>query len=906
MLQHSTEWNFDQGILSFHRHAVLLCPVVREMRQQVWPADSGQSDEGEAPLVLDDLLDRWELEVEPLLGEAALQDARLARRAKRKAQRGSTREAMQDRVDGFGECVCERNGLKFPPKNMKPCECLGAIYNSEVYAALEERGGAVWERFESAKKAVDRNRGGHIFGTQDEKETKPLGQPPTETFPKTPPRTPTGTPPKTPIETPRKTAETPAGTGPDKASQERKEDAKSISKTPTGTPPKTPIETPRMTPETPAGTATEKALEEQKEDATDFSKTASGTPIGMPLKTPTETPRKTPETPAGTAPDKASEERKEDAKSISKTPTGTPAKTPTETPRKTPGTPAGTATDKASEEDAKGIPKTPTGTPTKTPAGTAPDKASVERKEDAKSILKTASGTPIGTPPKTPTETASKTQPKGQAHRERPAVWASAKSALEVLEHPVRTVSSFMSEVVSETAEQIAAAVPAVIARAVIDWHFKGPLAELEQLENWWESARQALESRPELWDRLVQDEGIFLRRIDRGVDALRAARQIYLSHANFGVDLDTSGSGWPTQTLDLLSDAAAEMTSRLRPVRDSAAWRVVDAAKAIEKELSQANVRQETWSTSERDAIHLIIKVLSGKADAGALDGDRVNVLMDRVAKLMTLLQTLRETFVKDNLAKVLDDLLRAVVSLREELSVSDCAEAVEDCVQQWYTLGEQCNAGSRMEEAVAASPALRKDVNLRQALATLRGLHVLLQHADLRARLLNEDGYESSESQQVQGRPTHEVCHPPSPARAEQSHSPRGGYAPRRQRFKADDSETAGYSVTSSPAPVAPFEVPGQVPEPMVPLPQGVESRSRRSRPSTAGRPSTPSWLRPPWQRSDTPLASWTRPDTPSTVCDDAEAANLPRWKVVDGQYVPLKSSSSGRFLPPLQRAL
>jgi len=496
-----------------------------------------------------------------------------------------------------------------------------------------------------------------------------------------------------------------------------------------------------------------------------------------------------------------------------------------------------------------------------------------------------------------------------QAHRERPAVWASAKSALEVLEHPVRTVASFMSEVVSETAEQIAAAVPAVIARAVIDWHFKGPLAELEQLENWWESARQALESRPELWERLVQDEGIFLRRIDRGVDALRAARQIYLSHANFGVDLETSGSGWPTQTLDLLSDAAAEMTSRLRPVRDSAAWRVVDAAKAIEKELSQANVRQETWSTSERDAIHLIIKVLSRKTDAGAVDGDRVSVLMDRVAKLMTLLQTLRETFVKD-LAKVLDDLLRAVVSLREELSVSDCAEAVEDCVQQWYTLGEQCNAGSRMEEAVAASPWLRKDVNLRQALATLRGLHVFLQHADLRARLLHEDGYESSESQQVQGGATHEVCHPPSPARAEQSHSPRGGYAPRRQRFKADDSETAGYSVASSPAPVAPtfesFEVPGQVPEPMVPLPQGVEGRSRRSRPSTAGRPSTPSWLRPPWQRSDTPLASWTRPDTPSTVCDDAEAANLPRWKVVDGQYVPLKSSQSGRFLPPLQRPL
>ncbi|OLP71768.1 hypothetical protein AK812_SmicGene48408, partial [Symbiodinium microadriaticum] len=33
--------------------------------------------------VLDDLLDRWEVEVEPLLGEAAQQDARLARQMRR-------------------------------------------------------------------------------------------------------------------------------------------------------------------------------------------------------------------------------------------------------------------------------------------------------------------------------------------------------------------------------------------------------------------------------------------------------------------------------------------------------------------------------------------------------------------------------------------------------------------------------------------------------------------------------------------------------------------------------------------------------------------------------------------------------------------------------------------------------
>ncbi len=32
---------------------------------------------------------------------------------------------VKERVFGFGECVCERNNFKFPPKNMLPCECLG-------------------------------------------------------------------------------------------------------------------------------------------------------------------------------------------------------------------------------------------------------------------------------------------------------------------------------------------------------------------------------------------------------------------------------------------------------------------------------------------------------------------------------------------------------------------------------------------------------------------------------------------------------------------------------------------------------------------------------------------------------------------------------------------------------------
>jgi len=439
-------------------------------------------------------------------------------------------------------------------------------------------------------------------------------------------------------------------------------------------------------------------------------------------------------------------------------------------------------------------------------------------------------------------------------------------------------------------ADRLAAAVPSVIARAVLDWHFRGPLAELQQLEDWWEGARVALEGRQELWDRLVQEEGIFLRRIDRGVEALKAARALYLTHVNFGTSLDTC-HGWP-EALPLLAEAAAEMSSRLRPVRDSAAWRVVDAAKAIEKELSQEKVA-ETWSISEREALQVIVKALGGQAEGDSVE----QLLAERSEKLMKLLSDLRETFGKDDLARVLDDLLRAVVSLREDLSVSDSPEGLDDCVREWQALGEACGAAGRLEAAVAAAN-VRKDASLRQPLALLRGLHVLLQRSELRSHLIG-DGYESSETQ-AQGE-VREVCHPPSPSPT--AHSPRdSGYAPRKQRAAKAE---AGYAADAPAAPGMEAQEAAQAVAPAVPaLPREILESSRgsfKSRPST--RPGTPSWLRPPWQRSDSLAASWTRPDTPSTVCDDAEAANLPRWKVVDGHYVPLKSSGSGRFLPPLQ---
>ncbi|OLP99580.1 hypothetical protein AK812_SmicGene17837 [Symbiodinium microadriaticum] len=502
--------------------------------------------------------------------------------------------------------------------------------------------------------------------------------------------------------------------------------------------------------------------------------------------------------------------------------------------------------------------------------------------------------------------------------QERPAAWFPARHVLEAIEPPVRHLGLFFKEEVSAAAaDRLATAAPSVIARAVVDWHFRGPLAELEQLEGWsWAQIRLHAETHIDKCTEADQEEGIFLRRIDRGVEALRAARELYVTYTDFGTSA-ASSAGWPSGTMKLLADAATEMTSRLRPVRDAAAWRVVDAAKAIEKELSQTGAEsvKESWSISEHDGLQLILKVLSPAV--ASQGGDVASVCLDLVDRLMSLIRTLRETFDKDDLASILDDLLRAVVTLREDISVSDTAEGLEECVQQWQQFGQALSAAERLDAAVGVALGMLV-VGLDY---TLGWLHVFLKRGDLRAHLLNQEVSETGLRALGDQEPgaSHEVCHPPSPSPVSSGSSPRGGYA-RRPRFKdvEDTDTTAGYSgYSSSPGavPVAPgFET---VPmNPVVPpLPrealefsrQGTRSGSfaGRTRPGS-GRPTTPSWLKPPWQRSDVPTAAmWNRPDTPSTVCDDAEVASLPRWKVVDGQYVPLKTASSGRFLPPLQTA-
>jgi len=546
---------------------------------------------------------------------------------------------------------------------------------------------------------------------------------------------------------------------------------------------------------------------------------------------------------------------------------------------------------------------------------------------------------------------------------ERPAAWAPVHGALAQLAACTARLSAFLEAEVSDAAAaHLAAALPAVVGRAVCDWHYQGHAAELEQLEGWWSGARAALQKQEVLWERLLVEDGIFVRRIDRGIEALFVSKQRYEALADFGAcevrpGEDSVPTGeWPKERMALLAQAVAEIRSRVRPIRDSAAWHVVDVAKIIQRKLreEEAQRRKEAspWaSVSLREgakALCQALEVATGYVDGGeAVPGDPVDaalVFMQRLDRLACLVGELRDTFAgpaDGGLGDVLEEILQAAASISEELLVvmdDPNAASVGSWARQWSQWG-QTIGGQKIESAMAARPAQAdtamkpaERVVRRRQLTLLRGVQALLDDPGLRRLVATAPGIPASptgaaaaraaaaalcegmlpEADEDGAAATAALTLPPSESAAASGApaSPRGAsYVARRPR-----KEVAGHEEPQELAPgpsageeaAAPAEA-AAAPEEL--LQEAPPPPLFESRPNTASvassRPCTPSWLRPPWQRPDTPsAASWTRPDTPSTVCDDAEVAPMPRWKCVDGQYVPLKSTSShGRLLPPLQ---
>lgn len=589
----------------------------------------------------------------------------------------------------------------------------------------------------------------------------------------------------------------------------------------------------------------------------------------------------------------------------------------------------------------------------------------------------------------------------------RVTLWSPAQEAIDIAEGPIRALARLLDEDLSaEAISRRASLVPSIVARSACDWHFQRCVGELEQLRGWWEGARGALQRRPNVWEKLLEQEGLFVRRIERGIEEIEAERCRYVALASFGHsgvlsaasgNGSRSGSEWPAEAAALLARAVSEMKRRLRPIRDAAVWRIIDAAKAIQKTIAEEERSKERPPWEQVGCIEGIAALCNflgvalpeqadfhsalqkGAATFKHLDPADAALcfagMLDRLAGLATDLCRLADSQAAPDtggLSYILEEVLQATSYAHEDLLavLDDATEAnlSEWLRDSWGNWGD-ASTGERLGTAVAAMP-MKADSMLRpqerqarrSQLALLRGLQALLMDGGFRLCLLqlvaaNLGGENShvapsecgevavvatpqASPELVDFEPLTMCGLPTAPALT----SPRGGYASRKPERPsvepdaqilprapspmepAEEAEEVAPAVSKSCSemrPKPPTSPKGQrkyskshdtqiQATPSIPIrpPSGLGTQGLPSTPGrasgTSTRPVTPSWLDPPWPRQEVPFDSWTRPGTPSTVCDEADLAQTPKGKFVDGQYVALRPASSSKRLPPIMHAM
>mmetsp|Transcript_108331 Transcript_108331/g.170856 ORF Transcript_108331/g.170856 Transcript_108331/m.170856 type:complete len:796 (-) Transcript_108331:251-2638(-) len=617
------------------------------------------------------------------------------------------------------------------------------------------------------------------------------------------------------------------------------------------------------------------------------------------------------------------------------------------------------------------------------------------------------------------------------------ALWLEMQSTLATVEVPLRALAEFVATALSDEAvARFAAAVPAIVARSVCDWHFQRCMAEFTQLSSWWQGARAAFQRRPKLWQRLLETDALFVNRIDHGIEEIEGEKQLYMSLANFGhsgATLTAANGAWPADAVLLLANAVKEMRRRLRPIRDAAAWHVIDSAKAIQKELLKEEKCKEgsPWEQlTEEEGMAIFCQVLDVKAQANhgtwkshlaaSFTFDHLDP-MDAALQFSNVLDKLAGViadigkFVDDEglpdaggLSYILEEVLQGISYVHEDLLVvldDATRDNLLDWLRAWGKWGD-AQAGARLGAAMAAMP-MQADSSLRHErrqgrrskLAMIRGLQSLLEDGRFRAFLLYCAVAPPSDTSALDEGTCpnmHEVVAKSdvleivdleflSCNESQAPASPRSCYVSRKpcsQHFeepilveteeqscreherkpaskqcdkiapspKIDEADTA---VTMSCSEIGSQEIavkntissldevteeiashPGVVPFRPKSQPDIVKRPSRKKdkgnaestsaasnaphggitalpptpgRAGTPARPVTPSWLEPPWPRSaqEVPFNSWTRPGTPSTVCDEADLVLntiTPKSKFVDGHCIALRPTSSCKRLPPL----
>lgn len=600
-------------------------------------------------------------------------------------------------------------------------------------------------------------------------------------------------------------------------------------------------------------------------------------------------------------------------------------------------------------------------------------------------------------------------------------IWSSMRSLISEAEAPARELETILnSELVSDRVTQMIIVVPSIVARSICDWHFQRCVVEFQQLSAWWESVRSALQAKPKVWEKLLEEEGLFVRRIDRGIDEIDLQKGRYTALANFGHSGTISGRSqqeWPAESAAVLARVVTEMRRRLRPIRDSAAWRIIDSAKSIQKAVAEEEKSKEgsPWDQVGNDEGMLAICKCLGIAEPSVADVRRqangtvalghqdpadsalcFAGVIDHLTGVVTDLAKLVDDEVlpvTGGLSYILEEVLQEVSYVQEDLlAVMD--DATEDNLCKWMQHSWQewgRSAGNHLEAAMSAMP-LKADSTLRfdkrqsrrSQLCLMRGLQRILADGQFRVRILDlaasppstsaSQGVEKPASEEescesMAASPTKNqfeaiaLCEPP--AQASIPASPRGGYVSRRpaklnyeevsplpEKLQGPPAVAEAASAASkvaqevevaaviSPSASPPPETPScpkhvitpsgprkpskpQTAEmdlaaegPLVdeaPAPSLTSSRSPlqpaspqlQKTPQLSVRPVTPSFLDPPWPRQEVPFQSWSRPGTASTVCDEAELAQAPKVKFVDGQCIPMRVASSSKRLPPINLA-
>lgn len=493
------------------------------------------------------------------------------------------------------------------------------------------------------------------------------------------------------------------------------------------------------------------------------------------------------------------------------------------------------------------------------------------------------------------------TKKVGALKRQRLAIWETSQTVLERLATPMKRVGTFFSDELSQdSAARIVASVPSIVSRAICDYYFQRCTTDLDQIENWWRNTKATLQQKASIWEKLKEQEARLLRNVEMGLEDLVNRRHRYNMYATFGGNeievLRDLSSQKLEESVTLLAGVVSEMHKRLRMIRDSALWRIIDSAQGIHKEVKAEAANVEAWPTvgleegvlALAEAIGCPTEESSPSHASGATAAmgeeelcEAALAVMDRLGKLVGLCLDAKDFFenlvptVCQGISATMDSVVAKVSKVNEELLclLDDPSPlSVRSWLDQWSSISE-VDEGQRIEAIMSALP-LKHDNELaaeprklrRHWLSLLRGVQVLLNTEAIRAWAV-------------------------TPLAVVEPGSPAGSWKAPSEVAQVDVDDLA---LEMPPSPRSVLLAPpggGQVyrPPERKPLPgSGVDQ-------GVAGVPmgSNSGWR-----------------ETPSTTCEDGlemrqGSRPVTPGKFVDGAYVSLRPNSASMRLPPLAPA-